>query len=107
MYAEQIKITDFTGLNGGSETSGVKRGEFSATFGLISALVGSRFTVNVPGLKPADNVLLNCISQPPLGMNISNARVSATDTLEVLITTSIALGLTLGALNFRLTAFRA
>lgn len=80
--------------------------DFSATFGAITALTGSIETVTVTGLLTTDQVHLECISAPTSGMIIANVRVSADDTLEVYIVTAVALGITLGALNFRLTVIR-
>lgn len=80
--------------------------DFSATFGAITALTGSIETVTVTGLLTTDQVHLECISAPTSGMIIANVRVSADDTLEVYIVTAVAVGITLGALNFRLTVIR-
>lgn len=90
----------------GTQVLEYQRFTFTATFGVIAALLGTIKTVNVPGLKVGDIITLQCTSSPPAGMVIANARVSAADTLEISFTTAIALGLTLGSLNFAGMAYR-
>ena len=60
----------------------------------------------VPGLLVGDVVQLICTSAPTVGMIIANVRVSATDTLAIFFSTSVAIGITLGSLNFAGVAFR-
>lgn len=81
--------------------------DFSATFGAVASLVGSTFTQNIPGLLTTDSVTISCVSAVPSGMNIANVRVSASDTLELTIGTAVAIGITLGSLNWRVTVLRA
>lgn len=79
---------------------------FTQDFGSITALTGSVVTKSITGLLTTDAVHLQCVSGTVAGMSISNVRVSATDTLEVLFTTAVALGIALGSLNYRLTVLR-
>lgn len=79
---------------------------FTQDFGSITALTGSVVTKTITGLLTTDAVFLQCVSSTVAGMSISNARVSSADTLEVLFTTAVALGIALGSLNYRLTVFR-
>lgn len=80
--------------------------DFTATFGAIAALLGTIVTKTISGLLTTDAVQVQCLSAPPSGMIIANARVSAADTLEILFSTSIAIGITLGSLNYRLIVAR-
>lgn len=93
-------------VTGGHVVSAVSTKDFTATFGAITALTGSIVTVTIAGLLTTDHVTVSCISAPPAGMIIANARVSATDTLELYIVTAVALGITLGSLNFRCLVHR-
>lgn len=79
---------------------------FTATFGVIASLLGTEVTQNIPGLLVTDQVHVECVSAPPAGMIIANCRVSAADTLAIYFVTAVALGITLGALNFRVTIIR-
>lgn len=79
---------------------------FTQDFGSITALTGSVVTKTITGLLTSDAVHLQCVSSTVAGMSISNARVSSADTLEVLFTTAVAVGIALGSLNYRLTVFR-
>lgn len=80
--------------------------DVSYTPGVIAALVGAVTTTSVTGLLTTDQVVVQCIGTMTAGAAIANARVSSADTLEITFTTAVALGVTLGALTFRLTVFR-
>ena len=91
-------------LTGGSKC--VHTVDFNATFGAIAALVTTVKTQAITGLLTTDQVHVNCIDSPPSGLVIASARVSAADTLEVALSTSVAIGITLGAVNYRVTVVR-
>jgi len=91
---------------GASPVTSLTKFSFTATFGAISALTGTVVTQNVPGLVVGDVVQVYCTSAPPSGLVIANARVSAANTLEIFFSTSVAVGITLGSLNFSGVAFR-
>lgn len=74
---------------------------FTTSFGSVATLIGTIKTIAVPGLQVGDIVCVNCISSPVTGMILANARVSATDTLELYFTTAIVIGITLGSLTFK------
>lgn len=74
--------------------------------GVIAALLGAVTTTTVAGLVTTDQVLVQCTGAMTAGAAIANARVSATNTLEITFTTAVALGVTLGSLTFRVTVFR-
>lgn len=80
--------------------------DVSITAGAIDALLGTAITATVTGLLTTDQVVVNCIGSITAGAIIANARVSATNTLEITINTAVALGITMGALTFRVTVFR-
>lgn len=80
--------------------------DFTATFGVITALTGSAKTQTITGLLTTDQVHIQCVSAVPSGLLAPNARVSAADTLELSFNTAVALGITLGSLTFRLTVIR-
>lgn len=79
---------------------------FTATFGAIAALTGTAVTQAVAGLLTTDQCHVECVSSPPSGYVHPNARCSTNGTLELFFTTAVAVGITLGALNFRLTVIR-
>ena len=91
---------------GNSPVTSVRKFSFTATFGAITPLNGTEVTQSVPGLLVGDVVQVICTSTPTVGMIIANARVSATDTLSILFSTSVAIGITMGSLNFVGVAFR-
>lgn len=76
------------------------------TPGVIASLVGAATTTTVTGLLTTDAVNVFCTGIMTAGATIANARVSASDTLEITFTTAVALGVTLGSLTFRVTVFR-
>ncbi len=76
------------------------------TAGAIAALVSTVTTTTVTGLLTTDQVLVQCRGTLTSGAIIANARVSATNTLEVTFTTAVAIGVTLGSLVYRVTVFR-
>lgn len=80
--------------------------DVSITPGVITALTGSAVTATVTGLLTTDQVLVQCISALTVGAIIANARVSSADTIEITINTAVAIGITMGALTFRVTVFR-
>lgn len=79
---------------------------FTDTFGAISPLTGTEVTEIVIGLLTTDQVHVECVGAPPSGYIPPNARVSADDTLKLYFNTAVALGITLGSLDFRLTVIR-
>ena len=92
--------------SGGSSVSGIFTVDFTATFGAIAALVGTVQTATITGLLTTDAVSVNCLGTMTAGANISNARVSTSDVLEITFTTAVALGVSLGALTYRAVVFR-
>jgi len=76
------------------------------TPGAIAALVGAVTTTTVTGLLTTDAVSVQCTGTMTAGAAIANARVSASNTLEITFTTAVALGVTLGSLTFRVTVCR-
>lgn len=93
-------------IAGATQVSNIFVMDFTTTFGAISSLIGTTKTFNVPGLQTTDFVSVKCTGSMTTGCTIANARVSAADTLEITFTTAVALGLTLGSLNFRLFVLR-
>lgn len=79
---------------------------FTASFGAIAALTGTAVTQAVTGLLTTDQCHVECVSSPPSGYIHPNARCSTNGTLELFFTTAVAIGITLGSLNFRLTVIR-
>lgn len=79
---------------------------FTATFGAITALTGTAVTQAVTGLLTTDQCHVECVSAPPSGYIPPNARCSTNDTLELYFNTAVAIGITLGSLDFRLTVIR-
>jgi hypothetical protein len=86
--------------------AGITYVDFTASFGAVTALTGSAKTQAITGLLTTDQVHVECISAPPSGYIPPNARVSAADTLELFFNTSVAVGITLGSLTFRVTVIR-
>lgn len=80
--------------------------DFSMTAGDIPALVGALVTVTLNGLLITDQVLVQCRGTMTPGAIIANAKVVSTNTLEITFVTAVALGVTLGALTYRVTVFR-
>ena len=96
-----------TGIITGSSTKTyVWTADFTASFGAITALTGTAVTQTITGLSTNDQVHCECVSAPPSGYVPPNARVSASNTLELYFNTPVALGITLGSLNFRTTVIR-
>jgi hypothetical protein len=79
--------------------------DFSKSVGLITALTGITTTQSVPGLLTTDAVSIN-VQGNLSGAILANAWVSSADTLSMTFNTAVALGVTLGALTFRLSIFR-
>lgn len=79
---------------------------FTNTPGAITALTGTAVTQSITGLLTTDQVHIELVSAPPSGYVPPNVRVSSADTLEMFFTTAVAVGITLGSLNFRLTVIR-
>ncbi len=96
-----------TPISGFTAITSVFTKDVSITAGAITALTGTTVTATVNGLLTTDTVIVNCVSAiSPAGMILANARVSASNTLELTINTAVALGITLGALTFRVTVLR-
>lgn len=109
--AVSVPMGDGTGIEsiptaGATKLTNAYALDFTFTPGSIAALLANVKTVTIPGLRVTDVVAINCTSPFTLGANIANVRVSAADTLEITITTAVALGITLGSLNFRLVVVR-
>lgn len=106
MSVEQVRVTR-TGF--GVDSPGPIIGEyiadFTIDFGLI-ALLGTKKTINIPGLKVSDFPIVNCVSNASASLIIGNTRVSAADTLEITFGTGITIGLNLGVQTFRMVAFQ-
>lgn len=105
-FTDGIVKSNSTDVTGSTQVTKEWLVDFTATFGAISALTGTSVTQTITGLATTDHVNVSCVSTPPSGMVIANARVSATDTLEIRFVTSVALGITLGSLNFRVKVTR-
>lgn len=95
-----------TAITNGTMISNIFMFDFSFTPGTLTALIANTKTFSIPGLLTTDGVAISCTSGLGLGANIANVRVSATDTLEIAFTTAVAIGVTLGSLNFRLMVHR-
>lgn len=80
--------------------------DITFTAGAITALVGITSQQTVTGLATTDHVVVECTQAMIAGATIANAYVSAADTLQVVFTTAVAVGVTLGSLTYRLTVFR-
>lgn len=92
--------------SGGNGVSGIFTVDFTASFGAVASLVGTPVTQAITGLLTTDAVVVQCLGTMTSGANIANSRVSSADTLEITFTTAVALGVTLGSLNWRATVFR-
>ncbi len=93
-------------VTGGTARTKMATVDFTNTPGAITALTGTAVTQTITGLLTTDQIHVELISAPPSGYLPPNARVSAADTLEMYFNTGVALGITLGALNFRATVIR-
>ncbi len=92
--------------SGFTAVGGIFRKDIVFTAGAITALVGIESTQTVTGLLTTDAVLVTCTQAMVAGATIANAYVSAADTLKVVFTTAVAVGVTLGSLTYRLTVIR-
>lgn len=79
--------------------------DFSDTYGAVAALVGATKTRTISGLLTTDYVDLIALDSLS-GAAISHCWVSSADTLSIRFVTAVALGVTLGAVNFRLLVVR-
>ncbi len=80
--------------------------DFTADLGTVTLATGLAATQTLTGLLTTDQVVVQCIGVLPLGVGIASARVSAANTLEVRLTTSIVAGVAIGSLAYRVTVFR-
>lgn len=80
--------------------------DVSVTAGAIAALVSTLVEVTIAGLLVTDQVLVQCRGTMTSGAIIANAKVVSSNTLEITFSTAVALGVTLGALTYRVTVFR-
>ncbi len=80
--------------------------DITFTAGAITALTGITSQQTVTGLLATDQVHIQCTAAMTAGATIANAYVSAADTLQVVFTSAVALGVTLGSLTYRLTVVR-
>jgi hypothetical protein len=92
--------------SGFTAVGNVFKKDITFTAGAITALVGIESSQTVTGLLTTDAVLVTCTAAMVAGATIANAYVSATDTLKVVFTTAVAIGVTLGSLTYRVTVFR-
>lgn len=95
-----VPISGFTGI------TNIFTKDVTYAPGVIAALVGAATTTTVTGLLTTDAISVFCTGTMTAGATIANARVSATNTLEITFTTAVAVGVTLGSLTFRVTVFR-
>lgn len=95
-----------TPISGAAVVSNIFRTNVTATFGAVTALIGITATATVTGLLTTDVVHVSCTGALNTGVNIANARVSATNVLELGLTTAIATGSTLGALSYAIVVYR-
>jgi hypothetical protein len=79
--------------------------DFTDTYGAIAALVGATKTRNIDGLLTTDAVSLQAMDTLS-GACISHCWVSSAGVLSIRFVTAVALGVTLGAIPFRLTVVR-
>lgn len=79
--------------------------DFTDTYGAIAALLGATKTRNIAGLLETDFVSLLALDSLS-GACISHCWVSAPGVLSIRFVTAVALGVTLGAVNFRLLVVR-
>lgn len=79
--------------------------DFTDTYGAIAALLGATKTRNITGLLETDFVSLLALDSLS-GACISHCWVSAPGVLSIRFVTAVALGVTLGAVNFRLLVVR-
>lgn len=66
------------------------------------AITGKKVTATVQGVKPADVVFASAPAGLALGVGIGNARVSAANTVELSLTCTLTLGITLGTMTVAL-----
>lgn len=92
--------------SGFTRISNVFQKDITFTAGAITALTGISSQQTVTGLLTTDQVHVTCIGAMTAGATIANAYVSGADTLQVVFTTAVALGVTLGSLTYRVTVFR-
>lgn len=92
--------------SGFTATSLIFRKDITFSAGLITALTGISSQQTVTGLLTTDTVMIQCTAAMTAGATVANAYVSAPDTLQVVFTTAVALGVTLGSLTYRLTVIR-
>lgn len=93
-------------ITSGTLVSNIFNLNLSLAVGTVTALTGSVFTSAVTGLLATDQVAVQCTGALTAGAAIGNARASANGVLEITFVTAVALGVTLGALNYRITVFR-
>lgn len=93
-------------ISGGTKAVNVFTVDFTKTVGAITALVGVAVTQSIPGLLNTDAVSLQCLGSMTAGAAIGNVRVSSADTLEMTFVTAVAVGVTLGSLNWRVIVVR-
>lgn len=98
-------IQSLPGSNG-TPVSNVYKVDIAATFGAVATLVGLTATATCTGLITTDAVAVNCLGAMPAGSIIANARVSASDVIEITFVTAVVAGVSLGSLNYRITVFR-
>jgi hypothetical protein len=79
--------------------------DFTDTYGAIAALLGTTKTRTIAGLLTTDYVDLIALDTLS-GAAISHCWVSSADTLSIRFVTAVALGVTLGAIPFRLLVVR-
>jgi hypothetical protein len=81
-------------------------GDFAATYGPIAQSTTIEVTQTIVGLLTTDQASVACISAPPAGLVVGNARVSAANTLSFVLGNTKTSSLTLGSLSWRPTIYR-
>lgn len=95
-----------TVVTGATQRTLVATVDFTFAPGSITALTGTAETLTITGLTTLDQVSCTLLSAPPSGYIPPNARVVAANKLELFFNTAVALGVSYGTLNFRLTVIR-
>lgn len=101
----RVKAKDLLGQMSTSGLKDVLKETVQITPGLI-VVGGKNIDVAVPGSKTTDVIIPNGMAGGlTLGTIITDAQITVDGTMRVVLSTTIALGITLGAINFKYTRF--
>lgn len=99
-------VSGTAALAGGAGLTSISNIGFTADLGTVVTLNGLTASRTITGLATTDQVFVQCTGVLPVGIAIGNARVSATNTLELRFVTSVVGNVALGSLAYRVTVFR-